>query len=194
MSTIQAHPHPLVARVPAPWRTHHRRLLALRESLVHESAVHAEEAADPLEPHHLDQADSATDAYDHDMSLGILTHQTHALHEIDDAIARIHAGTYGICERTGKPIPAARLNIVPWTRYTREALEKIERNQRDPRQFLARPSSLQGSPPGGLPDSPDPAAEERMNRKTARLTRTDSLRDQAGDRRLTPTRDEPSPP
>lgn len=194
MSTIQAHPDPRVARVPAPWRPHYRRLLALRESLLQESAIQAEEASESLEPHSMDQADSASDAYDHDMSLGILTHQTHALQEIDDALARIVAGTYGICERTGKPIPAARLNIVPWTRYTREALEKIERSQRDPRKLLTRPTSLQGSPPGRLPDASDPAADELITRETARRTRMDSLRDQAGDRGLTPIREEPAPP
>ncbi len=32
---------------------------------------------------------------------------------VSDALDRIGAGTYGICIRCGKPIPAARLEVVP---------------------------------------------------------------------------------
>ena len=34
--------------------------------------------------------------------------------KIDAALARIENGTYGICEKTGKPIPKARLQAIPW--------------------------------------------------------------------------------
>ncbi len=33
--------------------------------------------------------------------------------EIDAAITRVDAGTYGLCEACGKPIPEARLEVVP---------------------------------------------------------------------------------
>lgn len=33
--------------------------------------------------------------------------------EIDAALARVQAGTYGLCESCGKPIPHARLEAVP---------------------------------------------------------------------------------
>lgn len=33
--------------------------------------------------------------------------------EIDAAITRVEAGTYGMCEACGKPIPPARLEVVP---------------------------------------------------------------------------------
>ena len=33
--------------------------------------------------------------------------------EIDAALARVEAGTYGVCEACGKPIPEARLEVVP---------------------------------------------------------------------------------
>ncbi|WP_180538278.1 TraR/DksA family transcriptional regulator [Nevskia soli] len=39
------------------------------------------------------------------------------LEEIQDALKRIDAGTYGVCEICGKPIEPARLEAVPWTRY-----------------------------------------------------------------------------
>lgn len=38
--------------------------------------------------------------------------------KIDQALLRIKDGTYGICERTGKPIPKARLKAIPWATET----------------------------------------------------------------------------
>lgn len=36
--------------------------------------------------------------------------------DINGALNKIALGTYGICERTGKPIPVARLNAMPTAR------------------------------------------------------------------------------
>jgi DnaK suppressor protein len=43
--------------------------------------------------------------------------------EIDQALARIENGTYGICEETEEPIEADRLFAVPWTRLSIEGAE-----------------------------------------------------------------------
>jgi len=37
--------------------------------------------------------------------------------EVDDALRRVDAGTYGVCERCGQPIAAARLDARPFARY-----------------------------------------------------------------------------
>ncbi len=34
--------------------------------------------------------------------------------EIDQALARLDAGTYGLCEVCGEPIPDERLRAIPW--------------------------------------------------------------------------------
>jgi hypothetical protein len=39
------------------------------------------------------------------------------LREIDAALRRIEAGSYGTCERCGEPIPAVHLNAAPQSRY-----------------------------------------------------------------------------
>jgi RNA polymerase-binding transcription factor DksA len=39
------------------------------------------------------------------------------LASIEDALARIDAGTYGICDGDGESIERGRLETVPWTRY-----------------------------------------------------------------------------
>ena len=38
------------------------------------------------------------------------------IQEIDDALARIGAGTFGLCEECRHPIPAARLDAIPYAR------------------------------------------------------------------------------
>ena len=72
-------------------------------------------------------ADAGTDEYDRDFALGMLSSQQDAVYEIEQALDRIRNGTYGICELTGKRIPAARLEAIPWTRFTAEAERKLER-------------------------------------------------------------------
>lgn len=47
--------------------------------------------------------------------------------EIDDALKRVANGTYGLCELTGKPIKAERLQELPWARYSIEAARELER-------------------------------------------------------------------
>jgi DnaK suppressor protein len=38
------------------------------------------------------------------------------LNEIDDALSKLEAGTYGLCESCGAPIPEARLEAMPTAR------------------------------------------------------------------------------
>ena len=37
------------------------------------------------------------------------------LHDVERALAKLDAGTYGICERCGSPISRDRLEAIPWT-------------------------------------------------------------------------------
>jgi RNA polymerase-binding transcription factor DksA len=50
------------------------------------------------------------------------------LHEVLDAIRRIERGNYGICEITGQPIEAERLNAIPWARYSRAGQDDLEKD------------------------------------------------------------------
>jgi hypothetical protein len=45
----------------------------------------------------------------------------------EEALKRIEKDAYGTCELTGKPIPRARLDAIPWTRFTVEAQAQLER-------------------------------------------------------------------
>lgn len=75
-------------------------------------------------------ADAGTDNSDRDFALSLLSNEQDALAEIDQAISRIHDGTYGICEVTGKPIAHERLEAVPFTRYSLEGQAQFEGSSR----------------------------------------------------------------
>lgn len=51
------------------------------------------------------------------------------LREIDHALAKMKAGEYGMCEGTEEPIGFARLTVRPWTRYSVEHKEMLERRK-----------------------------------------------------------------
>jgi RNA polymerase-binding protein DksA len=59
-------------------------------------------------------ADDATDVAEQAKTLALHTHLEGMLKEVDRAIGRIEKGTYGMCEKCGKPIGDARLQAMPW--------------------------------------------------------------------------------
>jgi DnaK suppressor protein len=75
----------------------------------------------------LHMADSGTDNFDRDFALSLLSSDQDAVYEIEEALKRIERDTYGICELTAKPIPKARLEAIPWTRFTVVAQAQLER-------------------------------------------------------------------
>lgn len=81
-------------------------------------------------PQHI--AEQGSEAYDQSLALEIAASDRRLLKEIDDAIARIDQGTYGVCELTGKPIKQERLEQLPWARYSIEAAREIERRSMHP--------------------------------------------------------------
>jgi len=76
-------------------------------------------------PQHM--AEQGSDTYDTTLSLDLAAADRKLIKEIDDAIARIDKGTYGVCELTGKPIKVDRLEELPWARYSIEAARELER-------------------------------------------------------------------
>jgi len=76
------------------------------------------------------QADAGSDAYDRDFALGLLSMEQDSLYEIDQALKRIDDGSYGVCEISGKQIMKARLEALPFTRYTVECQAEIEKRNR----------------------------------------------------------------
>ncbi len=55
------------------------------------------------------------------------------LSEIAHALSKLEDGEYGLCEGTGEPIAFKRLELRPWTRYSVEYKEQVEREKRQHR-------------------------------------------------------------
>ena len=76
------------------------------------------------------QADAGSDAYDRDFALSLLSQEQDALYEIDQALKRIEMGTYGVCEMSSKPISHARLEAIPFARFTVECQSQLEKQNK----------------------------------------------------------------
>lgn len=59
-------------------------------------------------------------AVERERDLALSAQARAAVELIDAALARIEAGTYGICIHSGQPIPIERLEAIPW------AMERVE--------------------------------------------------------------------
>lgn len=125
-----------IVGIPKKWLWHYNTLQTLRNRVLGAHHNKLDDVADHIELHSMSVADSATDEFDHELALAALSNLQDALFEIDQALSRIQKGSYGVCEESGKPIAAARLRAIPWTRYSREAEAQLERDQLVPRPSL----------------------------------------------------------
>lgn len=78
--------------------------------------------------------DVATETVEREQDDSLREHAAAELEEIDAAMARLEAGTYGACERCGIQIPEERLAIRPHTRFCVEHQRDRERAQEAGRQ------------------------------------------------------------
>jgi RNA polymerase-binding transcription factor DksA len=125
-----------VEEVPEKYRKFYRLLIDMRQKLTEDIELHSEESlkrsakedSGDLSAYGQNMSDGGLNTFDRDFVLSLVSSEQEALSEIDAAIKRIHDGTYGICETTGKPIPKDRLMAVPFTRHCAEAKKNIEKN------------------------------------------------------------------
>jgi len=112
------------------------KLLQLRDAMVDSMAGVAQDTlrsraeGSEASAFGMHQADAGSDAYDRDFALSLLSQEQDALYEIDQALKRIEVGTYGICEMSGKPIPHARLEAIPFARFTVQCQAQLEKQNK----------------------------------------------------------------
>lgn len=127
--------NPAAAGLPAgdhardPWVWHRRTLEGLRQRLIEGHRTHLRDSVAPADRDYNDLADIASEQSDRDVLFAELGAVDNQLAEVEAALGRLQAGTYGVCESTGRAIPAERLRALPWARYSREAAEQIEGTQ-----------------------------------------------------------------
>jgi DnaK suppressor protein len=73
-----------------------------------------------------DSADRAAASLDRDIMVDSAARETKEIRDIESALAKIDAGTYGICDECSTTIPMARLEYMPNAQYCIECQEKLE--------------------------------------------------------------------
>lgn len=150
-------------RVKPEWQKYYKTLLELRQRLMEQMTGLAKESAESMDNYSLHMADSGTDNFDRDFALSLLSSDQDAVYEIEEALRRIEKGSYGVCELTGKQIPKARLEAIPWTRFTVEAQAQLERDGALRSRRLGTLGTVDST--GGADAEEDDEPEERSSRE-----------------------------
>ena len=143
------------------------KLLQLRDAMVDSMAGVAQDTlrsraeGSEASAFGMHQADAGSDAYDRDFALSLLSQEQDALYEIDQALKRIELGTYGKCEMSGKAIPRARLEAIPFARFTVECQSQLEKQNKASRVRQSVTSLF------GLTDEDGEGEEEEATTTTA---------------------------
>lgn len=118
---------------PREIERYHGMLLKLRSELVGRVEVTEKEALKSndgnLSTMPLHMADIGTDTFEQDFALGFAQHDREIVVEVDEALARVKNGTFGLCLMSGKQIPRGRLDVKPWAKYTIESERIAERSR-----------------------------------------------------------------
>jgi len=88
-----------------------------------------------------DMVDRAEDSWDKEELFAEREEERQELVRIEEALERLRDGTYGACFYCGEPIPFARLETVPATRYCTIHQEQLEQGKIDESRPYEWPTS-----------------------------------------------------
>lgn len=114
------------------------RLRGIREELGDLRDESQEDSLQELSSYDQHQADVGTETFDREKDLTILDSIEGELADVERALQRLDAGTYGACEACGEPIPDDRLEALPATRFCLVDQASAERELRrsGPREIV----------------------------------------------------------
>jgi DnaK suppressor protein len=101
--------------------------VGLRADIAKAASDIAERLTDSVRDAGDDQADAGTKAFERDHELALTQNARHLLEQGERALARIDAGTYGVCESCGRAIGKARLLAFPRATLCVECKQREER-------------------------------------------------------------------
>jgi DnaK suppressor protein len=94
---------------------HYRQILiARRDELASATARSENSVADADDLAHRDEGDRAIADNAKDELLDSASRDSEELQQIEDALARVAQGKYGICQACGQDIAKSRLDAAPW--------------------------------------------------------------------------------
>ncbi|MFP4613088.1 MAG: TraR/DksA family transcriptional regulator [Spirochaetaceae bacterium] len=108
-----------------------QKLLAMKKEIIENLVAEDEDFQNIIET---DDSKDLVDIASSDIDKRVLdtlgSQDMKRLQLIDSALARIEAGKYGICLKSGKPIPRERLEAIPYALYRIEYQTELERRNR----------------------------------------------------------------
>lgn len=117
-----------------------------------------------------DLADTGSFVSELNDMMSLASNQRQLLRDVNDALRRLDKGSYGVCELSGDPIPQARLEALPWARFTIAVQEQVERDGRyRPQAGGLFDDSAKDAADDDEPEEADQADEEpRRGRRAAK--------------------------
>ena len=107
--------------------TFKRKLLEIRRDLlgqVERKKLYSKEVGEDGIP---DSGDVAAYSYSKEVLMGLGENERTKLRLVEEALAKIDEGTYGVCERCEEAIPVKRLELLPFTRYCVQCQSELEK-------------------------------------------------------------------
>jgi RNA polymerase-binding transcription factor len=107
--------------------TFKRKLLEMRRDLlgqVERKKLYSKEVGEDGIP---DSGDVAAYSYSKEVLMGLGENERTKLRLVEEALAKIDEGTYGVCERCEAVIPVKRLELLPFTRYCVQCQSELEK-------------------------------------------------------------------
>lgn len=94
----------------------------------------ARESSGDLSSYAYHQADQGSDTNLMEQNVMMLEHEREKIRLLNDALRKIHEGTFGICELCGANIGESRLEVIPYAKYCIDCMSKMEDKKRRQRK------------------------------------------------------------
>jgi len=109
-------------------------LLETKSKLLEEVDTDQKAQRDANKDEGMDAYDLASEERDREINFILSDRERVKLQQIDDALARLDDGSYGICESCGLEIAEERLEAMPFTRLCRDCQQDQEREEKSQRR------------------------------------------------------------
>ena len=106
----------------------YKRLMDLKAKLIDESQIILRTEREGNRDDCLDSSDLASEESGRELSTILSARERTKIEQINDALARISDGNYGLCDSCGFEIAEARLSAVPFTRRCCDCQQERERD------------------------------------------------------------------
>ena len=110
-------------------QTLYEKLMSERDRVVQGHGAHLSDAISNVDPLS-DEMDVAQRHTEQAYLMRFADKERKLLVQITNALEKLELGDYGVCEGTGEPIAYKRLELRPWTRYSVEYKEQVERERK----------------------------------------------------------------